>query len=141
MAGEHIGLPATREQHSLTLDTGASLPTITPDLLALAELLPAHLPLRPSRERIDRDCFTALVHRLPDPYRNLVLRVRVTPEEVEATVAEVRALDSADGTVLDFAEKPASGASGGPVDCPRKSLSLAGVTRGCVARSTNLANP
>ncbi len=74
------------------------MPTITPEILAIAELLAVSLPLPSGRERVDRERFTALLHHRPDPHRNLVLRVRVAPDEVEATVAEVRALYRARGT-------------------------------------------
>jgi hypothetical protein len=75
------------------------LRTVTPEILALAEMLPLYLPLLPGRERLDCDRFSALLHHRPDPYRNLVLRVRVAPADVEATVAEVRALYRARGTM------------------------------------------
>ncbi len=85
------------------------MPTPTSDLLALAELLPAHLPLRPDRERIDHDRFTALVHPRPDPHRNLVLHVRVALEEVETTVAEARDLYRARGiTEITWEVRPSS---------------------------------
>lgn len=74
------------------------MPTTTPHILALAELLALHLPLPPGRERVDRDRFSALLHHRPDPYRNLVLRLRIAPGELETTVAEVRALYRARGT-------------------------------------------
>jgi GNAT superfamily N-acetyltransferase len=74
------------------------LPTITPEILAIAEMLAVYLPLHPGRERVDRDRFSALIHHRPDPHRNVVLRVRVASGEVETTVAEVRALYRARGT-------------------------------------------
>jgi hypothetical protein len=85
------------------------LPTITPEVLAIAELLGFYLPLPPGRERVDRDRFTAFLHHRPNPYRNLVLRVRVAPGEVETTVAEVRALFRARGTTeITWAVGPSS---------------------------------
>lgn len=97
------------------------MPTITPEMLAVAEMLAVYLPLYPGRERVDRDRFSALLDHRPDPYRNLVLRVRVAPDEIEATVAEVRALYRARGTTEITWEV---GPSSAPPDLAARLLAL-----------------
>jgi hypothetical protein len=95
--------------------------TITPEILAIAELLGVYLPLSPGRERVDGDRFTAFIHQRADPYRNLVLRVRVAPGEVGTTVAEVRALYRARGiTEISWEVGPSST----PVDLAVQLLAL-----------------
>jgi hypothetical protein len=97
------------------------LPTITPEIRAIAELIGVYLPLPPGRERVDRGRFTAVFHHRPDPHRNAVLRVRVAPGELEATVAEVRALYRARGTMEITWEV---GPSSAPPDLAARLLAL-----------------
>jgi len=70
---------------------------IAPGILAVAETLNLCLPPPPDEERILGPRFAAFVNHHDDPHRNLVQRIRVASGEVEALVAEVRALFRARG--------------------------------------------
>lgn len=70
---------------------------VTPEILAIAETLNLCLPPPPDQERVVEPRFAAFVDPGSDPHRNLVQRVRVAPDQVEALVAEVRALFRARG--------------------------------------------
>ncbi len=69
-----------------------AIPPEPPDVLAIAETLNFCLPTAPEQERVVTAGWAAFVGVLPDRYHNLVQRFRLAPGEVEAAVAEVRAL-------------------------------------------------
>lgn len=71
--------------------------TIAPEILAVAETLNLCLPAPPGEERILDPRFAAFIRDKEGPQWNLVQRIRVAPGEVEALVAEVRALFRARG--------------------------------------------
>jgi GNAT superfamily N-acetyltransferase len=67
----------------------------SPDVLALAENLNMHIPRRPGEECFVNARYAAIVGLDADPHTNVVQRLRLQPDEVAATVAEVRALFTA----------------------------------------------
>jgi len=71
--------------------------TITPEVLAVAETANLCLPPPPGEERIIGPRFAAFIRDKEGPQYNLVQRVRVAPGEIDALVAEVRALFRARG--------------------------------------------
>src|SRR4029079_14570848 len=66
-------------------------------VLELAENLNINMPLRPGDERIVRPGWAAFGGAQVDPHHNVVQRFRLAPDEVAATVAEVRAIFAARG--------------------------------------------
>jgi|HubBroStandDraft_6_1064221.scaffolds.fasta_scaffold771700_2 GNAT superfamily N-acetyltransferase len=66
--------------------------TITPEILAIAETLNLNVPTPPGEERVIGPRWAAFIGNKPDPPHNVVQRLRLAPGEVEAAVAEVRAL-------------------------------------------------
>jgi hypothetical protein len=66
--------------------------TLAPHVLAVAETLNLCLPPPPGEERFLSPRFAAFIGATPERLRNVVQRLRVAPHEVEAVVAEVRAL-------------------------------------------------
>jgi len=58
----------------------------------LAENANAHVPLGPGEELVETDRFVLWLGRSPDPTGTVAQRFRMRPDEVEATVEEVRAL-------------------------------------------------
>jgi hypothetical protein len=67
----------------------------SPDVLALAENLNMHIPRRPGEECVVNARYAAIISVDTDPHTNVVQRLRLQPDEVAATVAEVRALFTA----------------------------------------------
>jgi GNAT superfamily N-acetyltransferase len=95
--------------------------TIAPEILAIAETLNLCLPPPPDEERVVGPRFAAFVNPKDDPHRNLVQRIRVGAGEVEALVAEVRALFRARGRTGITWE---TGPSTEPVDLYERLLAL-----------------
>jgi GNAT superfamily N-acetyltransferase len=73
------------------------MPTIRPEVLAVAETLNLCAPPPPGEDRVIEARFAAFLRDKEGPQFNLVQRVRVAPEDVESVVAEVRALFRARG--------------------------------------------
>lgn len=71
--------------------------TIPPRILEIAETLNLALPPPPDEERIVTPRWAAFVGVMPDRHHNVVQRFRLAPDEVEAAVAEVRAIFRARG--------------------------------------------
>lgn len=67
----------------------------SPDVLALAENLNMNIPRRPGEECLVNARYAAVIGLDPDPHTNVVQRLRLEPDEVAPTVAEVRALFAA----------------------------------------------
>jgi hypothetical protein len=63
-----------------------------PDVVAIAEMLNLHLPPPPDEERVLGPRFCAFIGKRDIPGCNVVQRLRLDPAEIEAVVAEVRAL-------------------------------------------------
>ncbi len=70
---------------------------VPPSILAVAETLNLCLPASPGEERVLDPRWALFINVLPDPQRNVVQRVRLAPDAVEAGVAEVRAIFHAHG--------------------------------------------
>lgn len=66
-------------------------------VLELAENLNVNCPSRPGEERFVRPGYAAIVGTENDAHHNVVQRLRLTPDAVAPTVAEVRALFAARG--------------------------------------------
>ena len=66
-------------------------------VLDLAESLNINCPARPCEERVVRPGYAAIIGAETDAHHNVVQRLRLAPDEVTATVAEVRALFAARG--------------------------------------------
>lgn len=73
------------------------MPTLTPEVLAIAETLNLCAPPPPGEDRVIDPRFAAFLRDKEGPQFNLVQRIRVAPGDVEALVAEVRALFRARG--------------------------------------------
>lgn len=65
--------------------------------LELAESLNLNCPARPGEERVVRPGYAAIIGTETDAHHNVVQRLRLAPDEVASTVAEVRALFAAKG--------------------------------------------
>lgn len=73
-------------------------PPLPDHLFSLAESLNAHMPLAPGEERIERPAYVVWLGAGGDhPAFTVVQRLRLAPDDVESTVAEVRALLAARG--------------------------------------------
>jgi hypothetical protein len=94
---------------------------IAPEILAIAETLNLCLPPPPDEQRVLGPRFAAFIHPKPDPHRNLVQRLRVAPDQVEALVAEVHALFRARGRTAITWE---TGPSTEPADLHDRLLAL-----------------
>ena len=70
---------------------------LAPEIFAIAETLNLALPAPPGQERVIEQRFAAFVGSEDIPGHNLVQRLRLTDDEVEPTVAELRALFRARG--------------------------------------------
>lgn len=79
-----LGTPAS----ALDVDGTSGMPSA---VLALAEDLNTHIPVRPGDSRIITSRYSVVISTDPDPRRNIVQRLRIPADEVESTVAEVRA--------------------------------------------------
>jgi hypothetical protein len=66
-------------------------------VLDLAENLNLNCPARKGEERVVRPEFAAIIGTESDAHHNVVQRLRLTPDTVESTVAEVRAIFAAKG--------------------------------------------
>jgi hypothetical protein len=66
-------------------------------VLELAENLNVNCPQRAGEERVVRPGFAAIIGAEADAHHNVVQRLRLAPDEVAATVAEVRAIYAAHG--------------------------------------------
>src|SRR5580692_13054567 len=66
-------------------------------VLATAETLNLCLPAAPGEERVITPRWAAFIGVAPDRYHNIVQRFRLAPGEVDAAVAELRALFQARG--------------------------------------------
>ncbi len=66
-------------------------------VLDLAESLNINCPQRPGEERFVRPGYAALIGTQTDAHHNVVQRLRLAPDEVAATVAEVRAIYASRG--------------------------------------------
>ena len=66
--------------------------SIPAGVLSLAEDLNTHIPVSPGDERIITSRYSVVISADPDPHRNVAQRLRLSPENVAAAVAEVRAL-------------------------------------------------
>jgi hypothetical protein len=82
--GGRLGSPAGAPGSSGT----AGMPSA---VLALAEDLNTHIPVSPGDSRIITSRYSVVISADPDPRRNIVQRLRIPADEVESTVAEVRA--------------------------------------------------
>jgi GNAT superfamily N-acetyltransferase len=71
--------------------------TISPRAREIAENLNMNAPRRPGEQCLVTPRYAAIIADDPDPHRNVVQRLRLLPEEVAGTVAEVRALYAARG--------------------------------------------
>jgi len=65
---------------------------LSPEVLSLAENANTHTPLGPGDERVENDRFVLWLGPTAGPAFNVAQRLRLTPESVDATVEEVRAL-------------------------------------------------
>jgi hypothetical protein len=70
---------------------------VAPEILVVAETLNLCLPPAPDEERVIERRWALFIGAVPGPQRNLVQRLRLAPEEVEAAVAEARAIFRARG--------------------------------------------
>jgi predicted N-acetyltransferase YhbS len=93
----------------------------SPETLAFAEDAVAYLPVGPGRERIEDERYVLWLSPSSAPAATVVLRLRLSSENVEVTVAEVRALLSERG-------RPAAtweiGASSTPADLEERLVAL-----------------
>src|SRR4051794_12519967 len=69
--------------------------TTPAEALAVAETLNLNLPQPPGQERIVERRFAAMIGSSPHPSHNVVQRLRLTHDEIAATVAEVRGIFAA----------------------------------------------
>jgi hypothetical protein len=90
-------------------------------VLALAESLNSHLPLDEGQERIVEAGYAVWLGGVPHPSFNVVQRLRLEPEQVEPTVAEVRALLAGRGVTAATWEV---GTSARPADLHERLLAL-----------------
>ena len=65
---------------------------ISPAILSLAENANTHSPVGPNHERIENECFVLWMGPSVHPAYNVVQRLRLTPESIDATIADVHAL-------------------------------------------------
>jgi GNAT superfamily N-acetyltransferase len=70
---------------------------IDPGTLSLAENANTHSPLGPSHDRIENERFTLWMGPGDHPAYNVVQRLRLTPESIDATIEEVRGILRARG--------------------------------------------
>ena len=73
------------------------MPRIPDAVLDLAESLNINCPARPGEERVVRPGYAAIIGTEADPHHNVVQRLRLAPEDVIGTVAEVRVIFAAKG--------------------------------------------
>ncbi|APR80083.1 acetyltransferase [Minicystis rosea] len=111
-----VGSIARRED-----DGGDLMRSIPAEVLAIAETLNLCLPPPPNQDRVVEPRFAAFIGVQDEPQHNIVQRLRVAPSEVDATVAEVRALFRARGrTALTWEIGPSSA----PADLCERLLAL-----------------
>ena len=113
---------------------------VSKQLLALAEDLNTHMPLRPGDFRLETDRYVIVFGATEGPHGTVVQRFRMAPDEVSETVTEIRAAIRKQGRTEALFEV---GPSATPADLPAQ-LQHLGVSPFALEQQTEsllLSNP